>query len=59
MPCVNLTGKGKLKQAAECVRDFLGKVEKSGALREFPLDMNFNVVLSVISVFFKCFFIFF
>ena len=35
MLCVNLVAKGKLKQAVECVRNFLGKVEEFGKLREF------------------------
>ena len=32
---INLAEKGKLKQAAVCLRDFLGKVEEFGELREF------------------------
>lgn len=37
---VNLVGKRKLKQAAGCLRDFLGKVEESGELREFAEEMG-------------------
>ena len=35
MLSVNLTKNGKSKQAAGCLRDFLGKLEEFGGLKKF------------------------
>ena len=42
MLSVNLVEKGKLKQAAGCLRDFLGKVEEFCELRGFAEERGLD-----------------